>query len=489
MNLIARFETVFAARADQNVFITDDGTWTYADLDAAVGRYAGALVDAGVSAGDRVVVQVEKSLANVALYLGCLKCGGVYVPVNPGYTAQEVDYFVGDTEPTVFVGEKLRDDVTSFTLDADGNGTMADAAAAASTSTTTVERTADDLAAILYTSGTTGRSKGAQLTHGNLTSNAETLVDYWGWQPDDVLLHALPIFHVHGLFVALHCVFLTGTSLIFQPRFDIDALLEALPRSTVLMGVPTFYSRLVADERFTAQTCSSMRLFISGSAPLTEQTFEAFEERTGMKILERYGMSETLMNTSNPLDGDRVAGTVGFPLPGVEARITDDDGNALAANYVGGIEVRGPNVFTGYWRMPEKTAEEFRADGWFKTGDLGVMDEEGRVSIVGREKDLVISGGFNVYPKEVERLIDEMPGVVESAVIGVPHGDFGEAVVAVVVPNGAAIEQTAVDAYLKDHLARYKQPKRVISVEALPRNAMGKVQKKELRDTYESLFS
>ena len=485
MNLIARFETVFAARADQDVIITDERTWTYADLAVEVRRYAGALAEVGVAPGDRVVVQVEKSVANVALYLGCLKCGAVYVPVNPGYTTQEVDYFVGDTEPTVFVGENLRDDVTSFTLDADGRGTMADAATAASAMTTTVERGADDLAAILYTSGTTGRSKGAQLTHGNLTSNAETLVDYWGWQPDDVLLHALPIFHVHGLFVALHCVFLTGTSLIFQPRFDI----AALPNSTVLMGVPTFYSRLVSDDRFTQESCSSMRLFISGSAPLTEQTFEAFEERTGMKILERYGMSETLMNTSNPLDGERVAGTVGFPLPGVEARITDDDGNTLAANEVGGIEVRGPNVFTGYWRMPEKTAEEFRADGWFKTGDLGVVDDEGRFSIVGREKDLVISGGFNVYPKEVERLIDEMPGVVESAVIGVPHSDFGEAVVAVVVPSGDPIEQSAIDAYLKDHLARYKQPKRVISVEALPRNAMGKVQKKALRDTYEALFS
>ena len=487
MNLFARFETVFDARADQTVFVTDERTWTYGELTTEVDRYAGALVAAGVKPGDRVVVQVEKSVANVALYLGCLKCGGVYVPVNPGYTVQEVDYFVGDTEPTVFVGASGRDDVRSFTLDGDGNGTMADAAAR-SDGAAVVQRTADDLAAILYTSGTTGRSKGALLSHGNLTSNAETLIDFWGWQADDVLLHALPIFHVHGLFVALHCVFLTGTSMIFQPRFDIDALLTALPMSTVLMGVPTFYTRLVGDERFTRETCRSMRLFISGSAPLTEQTFEAFEERTGMKILERYGMSETLMNTSNPLDGERVAGTVGFPLPGVEARITDEAGTPLGTNEVGGIEVRGPNVFSGYWRMPEKTAEEFRADGWFKTGDMGIVDETGRYSIVGREKDLVISGGFNVYPKEIERLIDEMPGVIESAVIGVPHSDFGEAVVAVVVPSDGAVEQAAVDDYLKDQVARYKQPKRVISIDALPRNTMGKVQKNQLRDTYAGLF-
>ena len=352
----------------------------------------------------------------------------------------------------------------------------------------TAPREDGDLAAIVYTSGTTGRSKGAMLSHGNLASNVLALDRYWGWRDDDVLLHALPIFHVHGLFVALHCAFLRATAQIFLPRFDLDALIDALPRATVLMGVPTFYTRLLADDRFDASLAGGMRVFISGSAPLTEQTFVEFEARTGKRILERYGMTETLMNTSNPLDGERVAGTVGYPLPGVEARIADDAGNALGAGEVGGIEVRGPNVFSGYWRMPEKTAEEFRSDGFFRTGDLGVTDEDGRVSIVGRAKDLVISGGYNVYPKEVEKLLDEMPEVVESAVIGVPHPDFGEAVVAVVVPNEVAVTEARVDAFLAGKLARYKQPKRVICRPDLPRNAMGKVQKNELRDAHGDLF-
>ncbi|MDH3640661.1 MAG: AMP-binding protein, partial [Gammaproteobacteria bacterium] len=345
-----------------------------------------------------------------------------------------------------------------------------------------------DIAAILYTSGTTGRSKGAMLTQQNLLSNALTLLDYWGWQDDDVLLHALPIFHVHGLFVALHCAFLSGTPVLFLPGFNADAVLASLPHATVMMGVPTFYSRLLEHPEFDAEVCGNMRLFISGSAPLTEQTFRAWEERTGLKILERYGMSETAMITSNPLIGERVAGTVGFALPGIETRIADEAGRALPAEEVGIIEVRGPNVFKGYWQMPDKTAEEFRDDGFFVTGDMGRMDSEGRISIVGRAKDLVISGGYNVYPKEVEKLIDEIPGVVESAVIGVPHPDFGEGVVAVVVPAADEVSEADVGAALDGKLARFKQPKRVMNVAELPRNAMGKVQKNDLRQRFESLF-
>ena len=326
------------------------------------------------------------------------------------------------------------------------------------------------------------------ISHANLVSNAQTLCEIWGWQEDDVLLHALPIFHVHGLFVAMHCAFLTGTSMVFLPGFDADTFVEHLAQSTVAMGVPTFYTRLLAREDFGRETCARMRLFISGSAPLTEQTFHAFEARTGHRILERYGMSETLMNTSNPLDGERVAGTVGFALPGVEVRISSEGGDALEPGAVGEIELRGPNVFSGYWRMPGKTAEEFRPDGFFRTGDMGLMDAEGRVSIVGRAKDLVISGGYNVYPKEVESLIDEMPEVAESAVIGVPHSDFGEGVVAVLVPVAGDVTLAAVEDALRGRLARFKQPKRVANLDVLPRNATGKVQKNALRERFAQLF-
>jgi malonyl-CoA/methylmalonyl-CoA synthetase len=350
------------------------------------------------------------------------------------------------------------------------------------------ERTEDDLAAILYTSGTTGRSKGAMLTHGNLATSSVVLVDYWGWREDDVLLHALPIFHVHGLFIALHCAMLKATPMIFLPGFDATTVLEALPRATVMMGVPTFYTRLLGQDALNPECCAHMRLFISGSAPLTSQTFEAFEARTGHRILERYGMSETMMNLSNPLDGERIAGTVGFPLPGVQVRIASEDGAPVPPGEVGVIEVKGPNVFKGYWQMPEKTAEEFRPDGFFITGDQAVMDDSGRISIVGREKDMIISGGYNVYPKEIEVLIDRMPEVVESAVIGVPHPDFGEGVVAVVVPAVDEVSLAETDAALAGKLARFKQPKRVINVAELPRNAMGKVQKNQLRDSLTSLF-
>ena len=534
MNLYARFEETFRRAGDDPALICPQREdWSHACLANAVARTAGALAECGVRAGDRVLVQVEKTPEAVALYLACLKTGAVYVPINTAYTPAEVRYFIKDAEPALFVARaKFDARVRVETLDGAGQGSFAALVAAAEPFTLTVGRADDDIAAIVYTSGTTGRSKGAMLAHANLASNAETLCACWGWQDDDVLLHALPIFHVHGLFVALHCAFLTGTPTIFLPGFEAVGLLRELPRATVLMGVPTFYTRLLNQDGFDAAACRNMRLFISGSAPLAEQTFAAFEQRTGMRILERYGMSETLMNASNPLHGERVAGSVGFALPGVEVRIADADGRVLPPGQVGGIEVRGPNVFKGYWRMPapatqapearqapaaqapkarqapaaqapearqapaaqapkarqEKTAAEFRADGFFMTGDLGTMDAAGRLAIVGRAKDLVISGGYNVYPKEVEARLDEMPEVAESAVIGVPHTDFGEAVVAVVVAE-AVLDLGRVDAFLKGRLARYKQPKRLVCVDDLPRNAMGKVQKNVLRKIYRDIFS
>ena len=492
MNLHHHFETAFH-KADQGAALLcpDGDDISYAELDAAVQRMAGALLVRGVGVGDRVLVQVPKTPQAVALYLACLKVGAVYTPINTAYTEPEVAYFLADAEPALFVAS---DDsmgaggVPVETLDAAGGGSLAALAAASQPVAATTPREDADLAALIYTSGTTGRAKGAMLSHGNLFSNAATLCDCWGWRGDDVLLHALPIFHVHGLFVALHCAFLTGTPVIFLPRFDVGAVVREMARATVLMGVPTFYSRLLAQPEFDAAACAGMRLFISGSAPLTAQTFAAFEERTGKRILERYGMSETVMISSNPLDGERVAGTVGFALPEVEVRIADANGKPLPRGEVGGIEVRGPNVFAGYWRMPEKTAAEFRADGFFVTGDLGEMDADGRIAIVGRSKDLVISGGYNVYPKEVEALLDDMPGVVESAVVGVPHADFGEAVLAVVVAE-EHVGTAQVDAFLKGRLARYKQPKQVVRVPELPRNAMGKVQKQALRERFRDIMA
>jgi malonyl-CoA/methylmalonyl-CoA synthetase len=377
-----------------------------------------------------------------------------------------------------------------FSLGALGEGELVDAAAAAEPSEQIVEVAADDLAAILYTSGTTGLSKGAMLSHANLASNAQVLHDYWHWQPDDVLLHALPIFHVHGLFVALHCALLGGSRVIFVPRFDTAKMIEKLPEATVMMGVPTFYTRLLESAGFTRELCAGMRLFVSGSAPLLADTHRDFEARTGHRILERYGMTEAGMITSNPYSGERLAGTVGFALPGVSARVADEQGRELPRGEAGVLEISGPNVFRGYWQMPEKSAEEFRPDGWFITGDIAVMADDGRVTIVGRAKDLIISGGFNVYPKEIEAQIDELPGVRESAVIGVPHRDFGEGVTAVVVPDGSdkLSEQSVVQA-LGDRLARFKQPKRVFIVDELPRNTMGKVQKNVLRDIYKDIFA
>lgn len=419
------------------LLIPDGHDYSYGDLDRLSAELAATLQGIGVGVDDRVLVQVDKSPEAVALYLGCLRLGAVYVPINTAYTEAEVAYFLEDARPTLFVcrieneadlarlASSIDKAAAVRSLGVAGDGSLIESMDGQSRPAV-APRQATDIAAILYTSGTTGRSKGAMLTHGNLASNSVTLVDYWGWQDDDVLLHALPIFHVHGLFIALHCAMLKASPMIFLNNFDAATVLSQIPEATVMMGVPTFYTRLLGREELDLDLCRGMRLFISGSAPLTAQTFDAWEARTGHRILERYGMSETMMNTSNPLQGDRQAGTVGFALPGVSARIASDSGDILAAGEIGVIEVKGANVFAGYWQMPEKTAEEFRDDGFFITGDLATMDAGGRISIVGREKDLVISGGYNIYPKEIEGFIDEIPGVLESAVIGVPHPDFGE---------------------------------------------------------------
>jgi len=455
-------------------------TLSYDDLDRHAAALAQVLRDAGVAPGDRVAVQVEKSPTAVALYLACLHRGAVFLPVNTAYGEEELAYLLDDAEPAVTVLDPARRPVGAhgavLTLDAAGAGSLADAAAGQAGEPRDVTRAASDPAALLYTSGTTGRPKGALLSHGNLASNAATLCEAWGFRRDDVLLHVLPIFHAHGLFVALHCVLASGASTIFLPRFDVDATLDALPRSTVLMGVPTHYARLLADPRLDAARCGHLRLLVSGSAPLSAATHEAFRERTGHAILERYGMTETVMITSNPRGGER-PGTVGRPLPGVDVRLGEG-----TTDGVGPVEVRGPSVFSGYWRRPELAATEFTPDGWFRTGDLGSFDADGYLHLVGRSKDLVITGGLNVYPKEVEAVLDALPGVEESAVVGLPDADFGEAVVAVVVPEpGATLSPEAVRAAARAHLAAFKVPKQVHLVEALPRNAMGKVEKAALR--------
>jgi len=493
-NLYRRFEQVFAAHAARTAIRSADGAMrlTFGDLARGASRYANALAALGVEPGDRVTVQVEKSIANVLLYLAVMKLGAVYQPLNTAYTAAEVAYFVEDAEPKLIVCDPARqaemralaDRCKVFAvvnLGADGEGTLASMAATMDERHDTVDRAGDDLAGLLYTSGTTGRSKGAMLTHANLESNAETLVSLWRITAGDVLLHALPIFHVHGLYVALNTCFLSGAELVWFPKLDAKAMLAAMPAATLMMGVPTFYTRLLAEPDFTQEVALNMRLFISGSAPLLPETHRAFSERTGHAILERYGMTETGMITSNPHDGARVPGTVGFALPGVAVRIS--------GGQPGVIEVKGPNVFKGYWRMPEKTAEDFTADGFFITGDVGTIDGEGRVTIVGRAKDLIISGGFNVYPKEIEEALDALPGVGESAVIGVPHPDFGEGVVAVVTARGALAPEAEIIATLAQTLARFKVPKRIFTVEELPRNAMGKVQKAELRKRYAGTFA
>ncbi|ESR26249.1 malonate--CoA ligase [Lutibaculum baratangense] len=502
-------DTLFAAleRAvpdlNKPLFILADGeTVSYGETFALAARFADALHGLGIRPGDRVAVQVDKSWQAIALYVGTLKAGAVYLPLNTGYTESEISYFLSDAQAALFVCRPaLLQSLSKVahaagvaavaSLGTKGEGTLMDAAEGTEGASAPVARGPDDLAAILYTSGTTGRSKGAMLSHGNLLSNASTLKDYWRFTEKDVLLHALPIFHTHGLFVATNTLMLAGGSMIFLPKFDADEVLRLLPQATSMMGVPTFYTRLLDHPGLTREAAAHVRLFTSGSAPLLAETHAEFEARTGHRILERYGMTETNMNTSNPYDGDRRPGTVGFPLPGVELRVADPDtGAALATDEIGGLEVRGPNVFLGYWQMPEKTAEEFRDDGFFITGDLGKIDVDGYVHIVGRAKDLIISGGYNVYPKEIESEIDQLDGVLESAVIGVKHRDFGEAVTAVVVARkGSQPTERDIQTSLDGRLARFKIPKRVVFVDELPRNTMGKVQKNLLREEFGDLYA
>lgn len=474
---------------------------SYSGFLGVVARFARVLVEAGVKPGDRVALQARKSPEALAVYAACVATGAVFLPLNTAYTPAEVDYFVSDSGARLLIvdaaGEMALAPVAAragavlMTLNGDGSGSLAEAAKTRPERFKPVGCKADDLAALLYTSGTTGRSKGAMLTQANLLSNAEALVEAWRFTGEDVLLHALPIFHTHGLFVATNVMLAVGGAMIFLPALDVDDLIALLPKATAMMGVPTFYTRLLGDPRLNRELVRHIRLFISGSAPLLAETHREFEARTGHRILERYGMTETSMNTSNPYDGERRAGTVGFPLPGVEVRIADPDSGALLPQgRTGIIEVRGPNVFKGYWNMPEKTREEFRADGFFITGDLGTIDAEGYLTIVGRAKDLVISGGYNIYPKEVELLLDGEPGVLESAVIGAPHPDLGEAVVAVVARQpGASLDEAALIASIAGRLARFKQPRRLFIVDELPRNTMGKVQKNVLRDRYRDVFA
>ena len=505
MNLYALLETGFPKDKSACALETHDGLYySWGDLEKATAKMANLLMSLRLPEGSRVAVQVEKSPEALFLYLATLKAGLVYLPLNTAYQAAEMEYFVDNAEPSVvvcspknysWIAQVAKKSGTQhvFTLGEDRTGTLLEKAASQPNKSKTVKRSEDDLAAILYTSGTTGRSKGAMLSHGNLGSNAEVLKKFWAWKKGDVLLHALPIFHVHGLFVASHGALLNGSKMIWLPRLDTKELIKHMPRSTIMMGVPTFYVRLLLDPAFTKKTVKNMRLFISGSAPLLTETFNSFKDRTGHTILERYGMSETAMLVSNPYEGKRIGGSVGIPLPKTKVRVVKDNGQLCGVTEIGNVEVKGPNIFKGYWRMPEKTKEEFTKDGWFKTGDVGRWGGEtsaGKVPkeylcIVGRSKDLIISGGYNVYPKEIESFIDDMPGVDESAVIGVPHPDFGEAVLAVVVPKaGQKLNPDAMIADLKGKIANFKVPKRMIIVSELPRNAMGKVQKNVLRQTY-----
>jgi len=495
-NLYAHFQRHFPADPDTVLLRTAGGHCvSYAEADASSARIANSLLELGAVPGDRVTVQVEKSAQNLFLYLACLRAGLVYHPLNTAYKAAELAYFLDNAEPTVVVCANAglatiqavlpqRGVQAVLTLEADGSGSLMQHAARASSESKVALCSGADMAALLYSSGTTGQPKGIMLTHDNLRSNAETLVSIWGFSSADCLLHMLPIYHVHGLFVAVSCVLMSGASMVWLDRFSDEAAIAALPACTVMMGVPTYYTRLLANPAFSAACCANMRLFISGSAPLLAETFAEFQRRTGHTILERYGMSETGMNTSNPLRGERRAGTVGPPLPGVTVRIVDDAGRPVAQGEPGNLQVRGANVFPGYWRLPEKTAGDFTADGFFNTGDKASVDADGYVSIVGRAKDMIITGGLNVYPKEIELVIDELAGVAESAVIGVADADFGEAVVAVIVAQGEAPAPAAVIAHCRARLANFKVPKRVEIVDMLPRNAMGKVQKNLLRERF-----
>jgi len=508
-NLFAALRAAFPSDLSAIAVETDDGLhYSWQDLDRATAKLANLLASLDLPQGSRIAVQVEKSVEAMMLYLATLRAGFVFLPLNTAYQSAEIEYFIGNAEPAVVVCSPKNFGWVSkiafkagtqhvFTLGDDRTGSLLDRALPHSDEHQTVQSKADDLAAILYTSGTTGRSKGAMLTHGNMLSNALVLKDYWGWKKGDVLIHALPIFHVHGLFVAIHGALINGSKMIWMAKFDPKLAVQKMPEATVFMGVPTLYVRMLAEPGLTKEAVRNMRLFVAGSAPLLLETFNEWRTRTGHTILERYGMSETAMLTSNPYAADpryggqseRRGGTVGFPLPGVSLRVQDDSGKSLPVNEIGGIQVKGPNVFKGYWRMPEKTAEEFTADGYFKTGDVGKTDERGYVTIVGRSKDLIISGGYNVYPAEIEGYINDMAGVAESALIGVPHPDFGEVGVAVVIAKpGATLDAEGIITALKSQLANFKIPKRCFVVPELPRNTMGKVQKNLLRDQHKDLF-
>ena len=505
-NMYSLIESRVAKSPDKAAFEFPGGKpVTYGELAADVGRMANALTASGVKPGDRVTAQVEKSLPNAYLYLACLKVGAVFNPLNAGYTAAELDYFIGDAEPTLLVCQraslpllepiaKARNVTSTLLLEPDGTGSLVDLAAIQPAAHTTVRRAPDDLACLLYTSGTTGRSKGAMITHGNLTSNTLALIETWRITENDKLLHALPIFHVHGLFVASNTMLTAGATMLWLQKFDHEQVMRLLPTCSMMMGVPTFYTRLLSAPAFGRDHTRNMRLFVSGSAPLLAETHKEFAERTGHAILERYGMTETGMITSNPYAPEgRLAGTVGYPLPGAAVRVAEPEGKVLGTGEIGVIEVNGPNVFKGYWRNPEKTKAEFRADGYFITGDLGTIEPDGRVSIVGRAKDLIISGGLNVYPKEVEDELNAFPGVLEAAVIGIPHPDFGEGVVAVLAKasgteGGKIGTEPEILKQLEGRLAKFKCPKRIFVLDELPRNTMGKVQKAELRQRYGNLF-
>jgi malonyl-CoA/methylmalonyl-CoA synthetase len=500
----ALFKSAPSDRTKVAIENADTGvSYSWQAINETTARFANLLASLALPEGARIAVQTEKSVEALLLYFAVLRAGFVYLPLNNAYQAGEIGYFIENAKPSVFVCSDATKSWIApiashanvahlFTLNEDGTGSFIEAAQSQSSDHVCATRQGNDLAAILYTSGTTGRSKGAMLSHQNLLSNAQTLVNYWGWSSADVLIHALPIFHVHGLFVASHCAILSGGKMIWFSKFDPRSIVHRLPEATVFMGVPTLYVRLLAETTLTKAACRNMRLFVAGSAPLLIETFNAFRERTGHTILERYGMSETVMLTSNPYhaaDGERRGGTVGFALPGVGVRVSNEQGARCAIDEIGGIEVNGPNVFSGYWQMPEKTKEEFTTDGWFKTGDVGKLDARGYFTIVGRSKDLIISGGYNVYPAEIEAHLNEMQGVAESAVVGVPHPDFGEAVIAVLVTKTAtALNTDAMIASMKAVIANFKVPKRMFVVNELPRNAMGKVQKNVLRDQHKDLF-
>ena len=501
-NLFAALRAAFPEDLDAVAVETDNGlNYSWRDLDRATAMLANLLKSLDLPAGARVAVQVDKSVEARMLYLATLRAGYVFLPLNTAYQSAEIEYFIGNAEPSVVVCSRKNFGWVSkiafkagtpnvFTLDDDRTGSLLARAAHCSDQHEVTHCAAHDLAAILYTSGTTGRSKGAMLSHGNMLSNALVLKDYWSWEPGDVLIHALPIFHVHGLFVAIHGALINGSKMIWLAKFDPKLVVQKLPGATVFMGVPTLYVRLLAEPGLSRDACRHMRLFVAGSAPLLIETFTEWQQRTGHTILERYGMSETAMLTSNPYDGERRGGTVGFALPGVSLRVQDDAGDALPLGEIGGIQVKGPNVFQGYWRMPEKTKEEFTPDGYFKTGDVGKIDTRGYITIVGRSKDLIISGGYNVYPAEIEAYINDMPGVAESALVGVPHPDFGEVGVAIVIAKpGASLDAEQLITGLKSQLANFKIPKRCFVVDELPRNTMGKVQKNLLREQHKQLFT